>query len=223
MSHSLPKDLRDAIENDSRPVRPLSPAWKRSLWAAGVATLVVVLSLVLLGARSDIDQIPIWLSWGSCFVQLGLGIVLIGLALRESVPGFALPAGVIVFGVVFAFVLQVGVGYLTWRFAPGMIIDPWAIGPGLTCMSHDALLVLPTFVLTLVLVFRALPLRAPLAGIMGGAGSAMAADAVNHLLCPASDMRHVLVWHTGAIVIFIVIGWGVGVVWERFRWRNRQP
>jgi hypothetical protein len=178
-------------------------------------------SLLVVGARPDFGQIPLWLSWGSCFLQLGVGITLLGMALREAVPGAVLPVKTIALAIVFAFVLQVGVGLLMWRFSPGMAIDPWVFGPGLTCLSHDAVLALPTFLVTLILVFRALPLRAPVAGMMGGTGAAITADAVNHLLCPVSDLRHVLVWHTGAIVLFILIGLVVGIVWERLRWRSR--
>ena len=48
----------------------------------------------------------------------------------------------------------------------------------------------------------------------------MTADAISHLLCPYSDLRHVLVWHTGTIVLFMVLGWAVGTIWGRLRWRR---
>ena len=50
--------------------------------------------------------------------------------------------------------------------------------------------------------------------------SAIAGDAIIHLLCPMSDLRHVLVWHTGGLVLFMLAGWCIGRMWEHFRWRR---
>ena len=72
--------------------------------------------------------------------------------------------------------------------------------------------------MTLWLVFRALPVRPSIAGLLGGAGAAVTADAVNHIICPMSDLRHVLVWHTGVLVGLMLFGWLVGTLWERARY-----
>ncbi len=50
--------------------------------------MAVVLAFVLAKAslRPDIDQLPMWLSWGCSILQLALGVLLIGLALREADP-----------------------------------------------------------------------------------------------------------------------------------------
>jgi hypothetical protein len=29
-----------------------------------------------------------------------------------------------------------------------------------------------------------------------------------------SDLRHVLVWHTGAMVVLMLLGWAIGRAWE---------
>jgi hypothetical protein len=220
MNQPLPDSLRKAIEQDARPVRPLAPAWRRALGVAVVAAMIVIVSLLVIGPRSDIGEIPAWLSWGSCLLQLGIAMILVGLALRESVPGGALPVSRVAVTVTGAVIFQLVVGVLTWFYTPGMAIDPWALSPGMACLSHDSALALPTFIVTLVLVFTAMPLRAPMAGLLGGAGAAIAADAVNHLLCPTSDLRHVVMWHTGAVVLFMVVGFVVGLVWQRLRWRS---
>jgi hypothetical protein len=34
-----------------------------------------------------------------------------------------------------------------------------------------------------------------------------------------SDLRHVLVWHTGAIIGFMAAGWFMGTLWSRARWK----
>jgi hypothetical protein len=215
----LPDALREAIGQDLRSVRPLSPAWQRTLVVATIATGVAAIAIGTVAVRFDLGQIPLWLSWGCSALELLVGIFIVGLALREAVPGSATPAGALGTAVVTALVLQIVVGLATWMHSPGMAAaNPW-LSHGVGCMTHDAVRVLPIFVVTAWLVFRALPLRAPVAGLLGGAGAAIAGDAITHLLCPMSDMRHVLVWHTGAILGFMALGWAVGVVWQRVRWR----
>ena len=53
---------------------------------------------------------------------------------------------------------------------------------------------------------------------LGGAGATVASDAVIHLLCPMSNLSHVLVWHSGAVILFMALGWAAGMIWERRRW-----
>jgi hypothetical protein len=215
----LPDALREAVGRELRPVRPLSPAWQRTLVVATVATAVAAIAIGTIALRFDLGQIPLWLSWGCSTLELFVGVVIVGLALREAVPGGAVPRGAVWTAVATGLVLQLVVGLATWMHSPGMPAGSGWLSVGVGCMTHDAVRVLPIFVVTAWLVFRALPLRAPVAGLLGGAGAALAGDAITHLLCPMSDMRHVLVWHTGAILGFMAMGWAVGHVWQRIRWR----
>lgn len=216
--------LRRAIETDLAPVRPLPPVWRRTLVVAACATLVFVVTLIVIPLRSDMPTLPLWLSWGASVLELLVGLLLIGLALREAVPGCAIGRGPAAAAVLTALALQVAVGLGSWLFSPGMPPDAVsrisAIGSGMSCLSHDASLALPTFVVTLLLIVRALPLRPSMAGLLGGGGAALTADAVTHLLCPMTDLDHVLVWHSGAIVIFMAAGWALGLLWERLRDRR---
>jgi len=217
---SIPNGLREAIESDFQPVHPLHPAWIRTILA--VAILAVVLAFVLAKAslRTDIDQLPLWLSWGCSALQLVLGVLLIGLALREAIPGEGIPGGAIRIAAVTALAVQIFVGVATSIYSPAIAMPGSGIAPGIGCFKHEIAMALPTFVVTLWLVFRALPLRAPTAGLLGGAGATVGSDAVIHLLCPMSNLSHVLVWHTGAVVLFMALGWTAGAIWERIRWRT---
>lgn len=215
---SVPAALRRAVEADLQPVRPLSPVWARTLVAAAVAAVGIglVLAALKLTLRSDMGEIPIWLSWGCTALQFGVGVALIGLALREAVPGLGVPARTIAVAIGTGVLMQVVVGVATWVHSPGM---PYVIGrgfrAGLGCARHDLALALPALAATLWLVFRALPLRPSVAGLLGGAGAAVVADALNHVICPMSDLRHVLVWHTGLLLGLMLAGWAVGRLWER--------
>lgn len=214
----IPDGLRQAIELDHRAVRPLHPIWLRVMIA--VSALAVVLALVLANAslRADLDELPMWLSWGCSALQLALGIILLGLAVRESVPGAAAPIGAVRLAALLAVGVQLLVGVATAVLSPAIALSDGSLGPGVGCLKHESLLALPAFVVTLGLVFRALPLRAPTAGLLGGGGAAVAADAAIHLMCPMSNLSHVIVWHTGAVVLFMVAGWAAGAAWERLRW-----
>jgi len=217
----MPETLREAVEGDLHPVRPLHPAWQRTLVVAAVATLVMatVFLILKMQLRSDMDQLPIWLGWGCTVLELIVGILIVGLALREAIPGGAVPTGTVRTAIGTGLALQILVGIVTWVHSAGMPMGNDWFAKGFGCLTHDTLMVLPIFAVTLWMVFRALPMRAPIAGLLGGAGVAITGDAITHLLCPMSDLRHVLVWHTGAIFGFMAIGWLAGTLWARNRWR----
>jgi hypothetical protein len=216
----LPEGLRRAISDDLAPVKPLPPVWMRTLYAVAVAAagLAVVVTAFKLSLRPDMEQLPMWLSWGCTALQLVVGVVLVGMALREAVPGSGVPSGAVTLAVSTGVVMQVLVGIATWMHSPGMpLIKGHGLNAGVTCSTHDAALALPALAITLWLVFRALPLRPSIAGLLGGTGAAVTADAINHILCPMSDLRHVLVWHTGMIFGLMIVGWAAGKIWERRR------
>ncbi len=219
----LPEDLRRVVVSDLRPVRPLHPPWRRTLVVAGVtaAGIAALLAVFQIGLRPDLGQMPMWLSWGCSLFQLAVGLVLVALALRESIPGNGVPGGAVKALAATAVLMQILVGIATWLHSPGAPLDPGALAKGVGCMTHDTALALPTLIVTLWLVFHALPVRAPVAGLLGGAGAAAAADAITHLVCPMSDLRHVLVWHTGAMLVLMLIGWAAGTLWDRRRLQER--
>jgi len=215
---TIPARLREAIDGDSLPVRPLHPAWMRIMLAVAVTVVVLAFVLAKASLRTDMDQLPMWLSWGCSALQLGLGLVLIGLALREAIPGAAIPGGAVRLAAATALVVQILIGIATSVYSPAIHLPADGVATGMGCFKHEAFMALPTFVITLLLVFRALPLRAPTAGLLGGAGATVASDAIIHLLCPMANLSHVLIWHTGAVLFFMALGWVVGFAWQRFHW-----
>jgi hypothetical protein len=213
----LPRALQKALDEDSAAVHPLPSEWLRLLWALGVSAAVLVATVVGFGLRSDMGQIPMWLSWGCSVFELILAAALFALALRESVPGRAVPVVNSLAAVTLAVIYQVTVGLVTYLFSAGLDYNDHPLAHGVGCMKQDVVSTLPILVVITILILRAAPVRAPHAGFLAGAGAAIAADAVTHLRCPVSDMRHVLLWHTGAVLGFAVGGWLLGLVWQRIR------
>ncbi len=213
----VPEELLKAVTDDLQPVRPLAPVWRRMLWALSISALVFTAAIFGLGLRSDIQSIPTWLGWGCSVIEFLAAALLLGLALRESIPGRRVRLGSALAALSAAIIYQLAVGYVTWRFSPGI---PWEDNPlahGMSCMISDTAMALPTLLITVWLIVRAFPTRAWMAGMLGGAGAAIASDAITHLQCPVSDMRHVLVWHTGAVVLISAAGALAGYVWDRRR------
>ena len=169
--------------------------------------------------RPDLSSLPLWLGWGASLVELLLGLALVSAALHEGVPGGAVPACLRWFLLGAAVLVHCATAVLTWLRA-GTTIPPNPFGLGYACLRSEVLLALPALGLTLVLIARAFPLRPAIAGLLGGAGAGLIADGVEHLLCPISDIRHILVWHTGAIVLLMAAGWSLGRVWELLRARR---
>ncbi len=215
---SVPEELLKAVTDDLQPVKPLAPVWRRTLWALGVSGLVFASAVFGLGLRSDIQSIPSWLGWGSSIIEFLAAALLLGLALRESIPGRRVSSGTAFTALGAAILYQLGVGFFTWRFSPGLPWKTQTFGEGMGCMMNDSMLALPTLLVAIWLIVRAFPTRAWMAGLLGGAGAAIASDAITHLRCPVSNMRHVLVWHTGAVILISATCALAGYAWGR--WRN---
>jgi len=217
MSTRLPDALRDAIERDHRPVRPLSPLWRRTLAVVVVALALLAVVVITHRLRPDLPTLTFWIGWGAVAVELLAGAVLIALALRESVPGQALPTPVVVLAVGAAMAANALVALATWM---GTEQPPMGFHGGGMCLGNELVISIPAVLLTLFLVLRALPLRPCITGLLGGAGAGLVADGINHMLCPVSDLRHVLMWHTGAILVLMTFGWVGGRIWELLRSRR---
>ncbi len=213
----VPEKLLKAVTDDLQPVTPLAPVWRRTLWVLAVSALVFAVAVLALGLRSDIQSIPTWLGWGCSAIEFLAAALLLGLALRESIPGRSIPLGSALTVLAACIVYQLTVGYVTWRFSPGIPWENQTFADGMSCMMSDTMLALPTLLITIWLIVRAFPTRAWMAGMLGGAGAAIASDAITHLRCPISDMRHVLMWHTGAVILISAAGALIGFVWGRWR------
>src|SRR3954465_13475484 len=85
-----PPQLRERIARDLRPTRPLRPPYVRALVLIPLAVAIVLSVPGLRFFRSDMQAIGFLKAWGFSFGQALAGLVIVGGALRESIPGRAL-------------------------------------------------------------------------------------------------------------------------------------
>lgn len=215
---SAPDPLRRAVAEDLRPVRPLLPPFRRALILLPLAAVIVVAVPLLHFFRSDMAALG-WLgSWGLSFAEAFGGVLVIALALRESIPGRLLSGAAVGATLIVGLLVPYAVLAAT---APNFAIGaPPGAGwsDGLACFRTSASAAIPALLASAALVFRALPVRPGMTGAIYGLGSALIGDAGLRLFCEFTVPSHVIGAHGGAILA--VVGTGV-VVAKVVDWTRR--
>jgi hypothetical protein len=213
----MPSSLRDAVKRDLRPTRPLRSPWVRALVLVPLAVAIVLSVPGLRFFRPDMGAIGFIRAWGFSFGQALAGLVIIAVALRESIPGRGLARGTIA--------ATIGVGLVI----PGALLvltaSSFDVGPqsgqgleeGIGCFRVSAISAIPALIAAAILAARAFPLRPALAGALYGLGCGLIADAGLRLFCDYTDLEHVVFGHGGAIVGAMAIGAVVASAVGRWR------
>lgn len=218
----LPERLRQEIERDARPVRPLPAAWRRLGWVLLWGACIGIGVPAALGMRDNAGALGALLTWGAGLAQGALALWLVYLALREGVPGRGTSREARIVSLLAGAALQTAVGVASWARLGMPGPAPAATGEGMVCVTMEVAFGLPALALTALLVTRAWAVRPHWAGLLGGAGAGLLADAVQHLVCPVADLGHVLLWHGAAVVLLSLAGWSAGSVIARYRDRRRE-
>jgi len=210
----LPESLRRAIAADSGPMRRMPPPGLRMLEAVLLAVALGLVALAVYRLRADAGSLGWLLVWGPAALQCLTGAALVGLAVREAVPGWSVGRGRLVGAMALGFAVQLGSVAAAWVHGPLVSSEVLAHAHGMACASREAMLSLPLLVCAVFFVLRALPVRPRWSGALAGMGAGVIADGLWHLVCPVSNLEHVLVWHVGATAVATVAGWLLGVAWE---------
>ena len=139
---------------------------------------------------------------------------LVALALAEAVPARGPGRSVAFLALGGAAALFAALAAATRRASRGMEVDDPLLSSGPSCAGLQGVIGLTAFAVAALLVLRATPMRARLAGLLAGAGTGFLAAGVYHLDCPITHLSHVLVWHGSAILLLALLGLAFGVAVE---------
>jgi hypothetical protein len=198
--------LRHAIAGDLRPTRPLLPPSTRALLLAPLALATVLAVPSLNFYRPDLAEIGVVRIWALSILEACGGLWIVGLALRESIPGRTLSTVATTATIAFGLALPALVYLLTAeRFDVGPSARALPMVSAI-CFRTSAAAAIPGIIASTVLVARAFPLRPGVAGALYGLGCGVIADAGLRLFCEFTIPVHVLAAHGGAIVASMVAG-----------------
>lgn len=207
----LLKRLRSRIGPELTAVRPLAAPGARGLWLLALWILLGVGIVTLLGPRPDIDVLGAGRSVGFSLLQAGACWVLAVLALRLSIPAMSGSAGVALASMALAVVLHLGISWAT--------LDRSDISPargdewheGMTCVAAILALTIAPLALGIVMLARGLLMQFWMAFALSGFASGLAAEAIWRLRCPYSAWDHVLPFHSGAVVLAVLLASGAAL------------
>ena len=208
---SIPAELRDRLRVDYAPVRVLWSPWTRAMSLLPFAAVALLAAPFVFNVRADAERLGWFGVWGLSLVQLALGLLMIGAALRESVPGRDWSPRATAAWLLLPVAAVIAVTLASWEVSPTFIRrDWWQIGT--MCFSGSAASALPMVALAGILAARAYPTRPAVAGAILGGGAGLMADAGWRIFCHFSEPAHVLSAHLAAVLVAALIG-SLAAVW----------
>jgi hypothetical protein len=223
----IPVVLRERVEQDLSPVRPLASPERRTLVLVPLGVLLLVGVPLAWGWRENFGLLVSsrWgpaMAWGLSAVQTLTGLLVVSAGLREAVPGRTLPASRIAAIIGLAIVVVTGVTWMTDLVAPAVSPPGTWARFAWECTGTAVVSALPGLAIVAWLASRALPPRPAVAGAIYGLGAGLLADSGVRLFCWVSEPSHVLVSHGGAILIMMALGVIASVTVERIRAVRRR-
>lgn len=216
----VPPELLAAVEREMRPVRPLASPARRALALLPLGIALLVAIPAFWGWRSNFAALGPAVAWGLSGLQALAGLLIVGAALREAVPGRELSGAAVAATAGAALALFAGLTLVT------EVVVPVAVPPGVwvryawECFWVAAASSVPPLAAAAWLVARALPTRPAVAGALYGLGAGLMADAGVRLFCRVSAPAHVLVSHGASILLLAAAGAAATTLVERIRGRR---
>ena len=203
---NVPDVLLRFVQSDLRPVRPLAPPSRRALTLVPISIALLVAVPAFWGLRQNLSAMGTMLAWGLSSLQSVAGLIVVGLALRESVPGRELPRGRVLAIISGAAALVVAVTLSTQAFVPTAVPRGADWRYFWECFSMALPSGLVAVSVTAWMASRALPVRPAVTGALYGLGAGLMADSGVRLFCWVSSPAHVLLAHGGVIVSLMLMG-----------------
>ncbi len=215
----VPDEILARVRSDLRPVRPFASPSRRVLALLPLGLTLLVAVPAFWGWRNNLAALGPAAAWGLSALQALAGLLIVGAALREAIPGRELSPASIAWTSGAALALFVSLTLVTEHVAP-FVIPPgvfrrWAW----ECYWVAALSSLPPLAAVAWLASRALPNRPAVAGALYGLGAGLMADSGIRLFCRISSPSHVLLSHGGSILSLAIAGALVATLVERVKAR----
>ena len=201
-----PLELRALISERMAPVKALPRPWRRALPFAPVGLALLFVVPRPLGMREDAAALGAGLLWAPTLLELVFGLVVIGAALRESIPGRSLTWPALVVGLASWCALAGGTTALCWQASHVTVPARNAFFFWRICFGTPTLVGIPLVLLAWLLATRALPVRPVLTGALCGSGAGFIVDSAWRLTCEASQPSHVVAAHFAAVVALALLG-----------------
>ena len=212
-------DLRSRIAGSLTPVRPLPRPSRRVWMLLPLGLIVATLTPIINGLRPDLASVSPLITWGLTAVQALLGIWILALGFRESVPGENLSRAAVATAIALSAAVLIGITLVTNAVSPTGIPAGREFSWWIECVYGPLMLGVPFMLVATLLAVRAFPTRPALTGALCGLSAGILSDAGWRLGCFVSSPGHVVNSHD--LAIFILVGAGallaVAVDWRRWR------
>jgi hypothetical protein len=202
---NVPAGLRERIAIDYEPVRVLRSPWARTATIMPLAILALIAAPIAFNVRLDAPALGWFGVWGLSMAQSAFGVLVIGAALRESIPGRGWSAAAIASWLLLPTAAMIAITLISWDASPVLLRSGWWVVAGI-CFAGSAATALPVVAMAAILASRAYPTRPAIAGALLGLGAGLIADAGWRIFCHFSEPAHVLSAHLAAIVLSTLIG-----------------
>ncbi len=213
--------LREALNRDARPVRPILPTLARTIAVSLTALALCVAAVAVHGVRADSAELGLARLWLPALMRVAAGVWLIHLALRSAQPAGGPSRRLQLAGALLApILLAVLAEWLSTGAGRRSSFHSW-FAAALGCYPLETAIALPAAILLGWLLARAYPIRPVFTAAVGAAGAGVIADAAMHLSCPVRDWTHTLLVHGAAVATVSLAAALLGMVTLRRRFRTR--
>jgi hypothetical protein len=218
---NVPAALLDQVRADFEPVRPLASPARRMLALLPLALVLLCGPPLYYDWRENLALLPGWASWGLSALESMGGVALMGLALRQAVPGLGVSSRWMLVWLMAGILLFACVSLVTATVLPTPLHDPsaWA-RLAWECVIMELWFAIPSIAISAWLVARALPTRPALTGAAYGLAVGLMTDAGVRLFCWIDQPLHVFAGHGGAMVVGTLGGALTATLIERVKYRR---
>ena len=205
------EQLIGRLVRDARPVkRSARPLVLFAGWSA-ITLFCLAVGILMFGAREDLESL--WHESGfivHTLIVCSVTVLSAAAAFAVSFPDrqrrFIVGSSTIALA-----------AWLVWIITVLATSSEPYTGHGWRCLRNIAVLSVPLVALTYLLINRAAPLRAGMAGWLGALSAVAAADLATRFVCRNDHALHALIWHFAPVLVLGVAGALLGRV--AFRWQ----